>query len=184
MTEPVTIGGGWKALNTATGVIVQAEMGLIHVFGEQVDADGNFTTLENAGPPLPPTKVIPSDGPSHIAAFLKETEGRDFSNSGIYGPLGATIKKLRKAILTVEPNTELEDTFGEFLAAGNHDRHGSVAAIVDLNSKQLDALNRHLQRRCGRSVPRDRKSGGCQRVRREHRGGCRAGVGGSEMKWG
>jgi len=144
MTEPVTIGGGWKALNTATGVIVQAEMGLIHVFGEQVDADGNFTTLENAGPPLPPTKVIPSDGPSHIAAFLKETDGRDFGNSGMYGPLGATIKKLRKAIFTVEPNTELEDTFGEFLAAGTHDRHGSVAGIVDLNSKQLDALNRHL----------------------------------------
>ena len=140
MKKPVDISGGWKAIPVeGGGVIVQGENGLVAVEWAYLNADVN---LENRWEKKPAVKsVVLAKGPAAIEEFLEATNLRDLGADGIYGPLGPTVKKFRDVLKTIEAGSALADTAGEFLATGDHLRHGPVAALVSLKNEQVTVVN-------------------------------------------
>jgi Fe-S cluster assembly ATPase SufC len=154
MSEPVDIGGGWKVMEVkGLGCIVQAEMGLIFiddttiVDGELVVTPQWTSALAVAEKQLEKQRaksLAPSSGPEAITSFLQQTDQRDLTSTGQFGPLGATIKKLRENLKAMESGSALEESVGTILLTGDHVRHGAVAALVALTPEQTEILDEAL----------------------------------------
>ncbi len=90
---------------------------------------------------LKPTQVASSLASVNVNAFLKHVEQRSLSPAGEFGNYGPPIAKLRDFLKGVDLESETASSLGNFLATGDHLRHGPVAAVVALSEQRLAELS-------------------------------------------
>lgn len=132
------------------GVLFSSKSGMVFVENCSQDEEGNFHAIQGPidGPhideriaatrPLPPRNVAsPAEGA--LKMFMEEIPRRNLNSEGEYGFFGPYIRKLWDTLRHMEDG-EVKLMFGTFLQTGNHQRHGTAAAVMSLGDRGLNRL--------------------------------------------